>query len=343
MTLMKDAMLVTLAPLELAMRLDTIAGQLTGLTNMQEVKEIRDKSEAIRVYLRQQKGCQEAQNAAAILSLRAQRRLGQLNEVQEKADGGDAARTRFHDGSELKTPPTYADLGIAMTTAHRWRTIASIPEAAFEARIAEAKETAEEITTANMITFARGIEKREEHATKIAQPLPIGTYRCIVIDPPWPMERIEREVRPNQPDVLDYPTMSLDEIGTLPIGRMAAEDGAHIYLWTTQKFLPAAFGLFEKWGVRYECLLTWLKPGGMTPYSWQYNTEHCLFGHIGKSPLERMGLKIGFDAPRTGHSIKPDRFYEMVREASPEPRLEMFARASRKGFDAWGNEGINDV
>jgi hypothetical protein len=29
--------------------------------------------------------------------------------------------------------------------------------------------------------------------------LPAAEYNCIVIDPPWPMKKIEREVRPNHP------------------------------------------------------------------------------------------------------------------------------------------------
>ena len=45
---------------------------------------------------------------------------------------------------------------------------------------------------------------------------PIGTYRTIVIDPPWPVEKIEREERPRQTRELDYPTMTLEEIGQPP-------------------------------------------------------------------------------------------------------------------------------
>ena len=33
-----------------------------------------------------------------------------------------------------------------------------------------------------------------------------------------------------------------------------------------------------------------------------------------------------------------DEFYALVREASPGPRLEMFAREERDGFTTWGNE-----
>ncbi len=40
---------------------------------------------------------------------------------------------------------------------------------------------------------------------------PEGTYSTIVIDPPWPMEKIEREVRPKQ-TAFDYPVMSEDQI-----------------------------------------------------------------------------------------------------------------------------------
>jgi len=171
-------------------------------------------------------------------------------------------------------------------------------------------------------------------------PLPTGTYRCIVIDPPWPIEKIEREARPNQSSALDYPTMTLEEIEALPIADMASLEGCHVYLWVTQKFLREGFRLFEAWGVRYQCLMTWVKPTGMTPYSWMYNTEHILFGRVGSLPLERMGLKLSLDAPATGHSVKPAAFYERVSEASPPPRIELFARSPRPGFDGWGNESL---
>ena len=84
--------------------------------------------------------------------------------------------------------------------------------------------------------------------------------------------------------------------------------------------------------------MTWVKPTGMTPFSWMYNTEHVLFGPIGNLKLARMGLKLSFEAPATEHSEKPEVFYERVRQASPNPRLDMFARVTHNGFDAWGDE-----
>lgn len=182
------------------------------------------------------------------------------------------------------------------------------------------------------------VKAREEIPAPVEiPPFPEGRYRCIVIDPPWPMKKIERDVRPAQGIALDYPTMSLDEITALPIADLADPDGCHIYLWTTHRFLPVALGIFNDWGAKYQCLMTWVKNVGFTPYSWMYSTEHVLFGRIGTLDLLKKGLRLDFEAKVKGHSVKPDIFYKRVIEASPSPRLEMFARRSkREGFDVWG-------
>jgi N6-adenosine-specific RNA methylase IME4 len=51
--------------------------------------------------------------------------------------------------------------------------------------------------------------------------VPDGTYHTIVIDPPWRMEKIEREVRPNQVG-FDYPTMDEEQLAAFPLPDMAA-------------------------------------------------------------------------------------------------------------------------
>ncbi len=187
-----------------------------------------------------------------------------------------------------------------------------------------------------VVTLVDALQKKPDPIDPIA--FPEGKFRAIVIDPPWPMEKIRLEVRACSSDYLDYPTMTLDEIAEIPVPKLANEAGCHVYLWTTQKFLPTALDIFKGWGVNYQCLFTWLKPGGFTPFSWQYNTEHVLFGRVGNLPLTRFGLKIGFREKGREHTRKPESFYEMVKQGSPEPRLELFARQPREGFEVWGNE-----
>src|SRR5262249_62356600 len=43
--------------------------------------------------------------------------------------------------------------------------------------------------------------------------------------------------------------------------------------------------------------------------------------------------------PRREHSRKPDQAYELIEAMYPElPKIELFAREARSGWDAWGNE-----
>jgi len=181
------------------------------------------------------------------------------------------------------------------------------------------------------------IKATAKKAQIASMPLPDKQFRTIVIDPPWPMEKILRDERPNQTD-FDYPVMTIEQIKKLPISKMAIHDGCHVYLWTTQRFLPTAFEVFGVWGVNYQCLMTWVKNVGFTPFSWMYSTEHILFGRIGDLQLLKLGMRLDLTAKVREHSRKPDEFYDVVRQVSPEPRIDMFSREKRDGFEPWGNE-----
>jgi N6-adenosine-specific RNA methylase IME4 len=144
--------------------------------------------------------------------------------------------------------------------------------------------------------------------------------------------------------------MDNDAIAALPIHEMASEQ-AHLYLWTTNPHIfgtglrgrskgPSPIEMVKGWGFTYMTLLTWHKQGapGMGWY-FRGDTEHVLFGVRGKLgiPAARR-VSNHFQAPKRRHSEKPDRFYEIVEGVSPAPRLDMFARRQRSGWDVWGNE-----
>lgn len=63
---------------------------------------------------------------------------------------------------------------------------------------------------------------KKEDAAGTAQPLPPDRYRTIVCDLPWPMEKVLREVRPNQLD-FDYPARRSGCASTAVTGREACK------------------------------------------------------------------------------------------------------------------------
>lgn len=132
--------------------------------------------------------------------------------------------------------------------------------------------------------------KRSGNRSVVASVAQVDTlesvFSTIVIDPPWDWgdegdgDQFGR-ARP------DYATMSIDQIGNLPVARLAAAD-AHLYLWTTNRSMPKAFTLMERWGFRYITAITWAKTSfGLGNY-FRGQTEHILFGVRGSLPLSSM-------------------------------------------------------
>jgi N6-adenosine-specific RNA methylase IME4 len=185
-------------------------------------------------------------------------------------------------------------------------------------------------------------------------------YATIVADPPWSYkegwpvgsemsqtatfaERRGLEWQRNQRTPLKYDTLSVPEIAALPVAELAEND-AHLYLWTTNRYLADAFNVLQAWGFRYSQTLVWAKtpmgkgPGGI----WAQNTEYVLFGRRGSLKCLQRFDSCWFNWKRQGkaHSRKPDAFIDMVEQASPGPYVELFARRARFGWDYWGDQSL---
>lgn len=322
-------------------RFDAARVALAEARSIDEVKAIRDKAEALRLYVRQAGESLEMQNDIAEIKLRAERRAGELLHEQELSKGGRPAENRLQRVTGF-VPPTLADLGIDKAKSHRWQAIADVPEPVFEQHIETVKARGDELTSAGVLRIAKEQkreERREENRALVESLSPIAalTFPTIVLDPPWDWgdEGDADQLGRARPV---YDTMPLAEIRALPVADLA-EPNAHIYLWITNRSLPKGFDLLDAWGFRYITTLTWCKPSiGMGNY-YRGSTEQVLFGVRGSLSLLRRDVGTWFAAPRGNrHSAKPDTFYQIVETCSPGPWLEMFARSQRPGWQAWGAE-----
>jgi N6-adenosine-specific RNA methylase IME4 len=149
-------------------------------------------------------------------------------------------------------------------------------------------------------------------------------YPTVIVDPPWAYDnRATRNAAAKQ-----YPTLTTTQLRNYPID---AAPNAHLYLWATTTFLPAAFELVNAWQFTYKTCLTWCKPQmGLGNY-FRVNTEHVLFATRGKLPTLCNDQPTWFVADRRQHSAKPEAFYDLVERCSPGPYLEHFARRRRLG------------
>lgn len=124
-----------------------------------EVKDIRDKAEAMAAYARQAKDSELIQYATEI-KVRAERRCGEL--LARTAETGERA-TRSSGGANVPTvsndstpkPPTLADMGLTRDESSRYQQLAAMPDEHFETAVATAKATAGEVTTAFMLREAK--------------------------------------------------------------------------------------------------------------------------------------------------------------------------------------------
>jgi len=169
-------------------------------------------------------------------------------------------------------------------------------------------------------------------------------YQIIYADPPWPVRKIIRKVRPNQV-AMDYPTMEMYDIKKLG-GKIAPyyADNCVLFLWTTHGFLYKAFEVMTRWGFKYQRTITWDKQNGMCLFGFHHRTEFCLFGYRGKIEMypRRKAIPTIWVEKSLRHSQKPDGFRKAI-EVFGQDRIELFARQKTEGWDVWGNEVESDI
>src|SRR5690606_14895132 len=135
-----------------------------------------------------------------------------------------------------------------------------------------------------------------------------------------------------------YPPMELDAICALTV---PATEDAILFLWVTSPKLEEGIAVVNAWGFTYRTCMVWVKDKiGMGYYARQKHELLliCTRGNM-PTPLPRHRPESVIEAPRGKHSAKPAEFYELIEAMYPElPKMELFCRSPRDGWEVWGNQ-----
>lgn len=181
-------------------------------------------------------------------------------------------------------------------------------------------------------------------------------YKIIMSDPPWRFQVWDRVSGTERAPDFHYDTMEDQDLTLLPVKEWVDKD-AVLIMWVYDPHYPFAFELAKAWGfdTYVTVLFRWLKSanGQLRMFDTGERLNYGLGYHTRGGGCEEAWLfKRGKGLKVLNHSIRKE-FYSNVREHSRKPdevpgwiidlygdvpRLDMFTRTRREGWDAFGNE-----
>lgn len=192
----------------------------------------------------------------------------------------------------------------------------------------------------------------------IGEPWPFGdskplTYDVICADPPW-LFKLRSAAGEYKSPQRHYKCMTVDEICALPVHELGRGD-CLLMLWSTWPMVATGehVRVMKAWGFRPVTGGSWTKRtvNGKAAFGGGYvvrsASEPFFFGTMGspqyannlRGLIEAEGM-TEIDAVRREHSRKPDEQYDYLERLVPRGArfLELFSRATRPGWDSWGDE-----
>lgn len=237
---------------------------------------LRNKAEAIRYAAQQAKLRLDISNAASEGKLRAERKVGEMLKGLERDKHAGPGRGIKKPNSSLENGfseyrQVLEENDIAPTTAHRWQTVASVPDPIFERHVAETKSAGKELTTASILDVAK--RQRKQERTIPPSDLPPhgelytilhGDFRTadvddecadwIITDPPYPAQYL-----PLYSDLSCFAARVL-------------KPGGSLIVMSGQSYLPEIINRLSE-HMDYHWCLSYLTPGGQAPHLFQKNVN----------------------------------------------------------------------
>ena len=175
--------------------------------------------------------------------------------------------------------------------------------------------------------------------------LPDEKYSIIYADPPWDYKGQLQHAGPNSQDTggaeKHYPTITVTELKTWPVQKLAKPD-CLLFMWATSPHLDQAIELGKAWGFSWATVaFVWDKQRSNPGFYTLSECELCLVFKKGRIPQPRglRNIRQLISVKRTNHSAKPEEVRQSIEKMFPnQNKIELFARSTSTGWDAWGLE-----
>lgn len=172
--------------------------------------------------------------------------------------------------------------------------------------------------------------------------IPNFRYCLIVADPPWSYANWSKSGEHKNASA-KYDCMGLEAIKTMQVGHLAAKDCV-LWLWATNPLLDQAFDVMRAWGFQFKTAGHWSKKTATgkqafgTGYLLRCAGEPFLIGTMGR-PNTSKSVRSVIEGPVREHSRKPEEAFRAAEQLCGDvPRIELFSRQERPGWDVFGNE-----
>lgn len=229
------------------------------------------------------------------------------------------------------------------------------------------RATAGEKVSAKIAIKKEQRESREKVLAARQHALPTKKYGLIYVDIPRHFNVHSDETGLDRAPENHYPTMSFEETLRLPVGDIAAEDCIMVF-WSTAASLIDDLEILAEWGFvtfrpritngklvrnadgsladpieggRYCSMQVWDKVKMGLGYWFRDRHEFIIVAARGKVVPPSHGTQDQslFSEPKGRHSAKPEHVAAMIERLWPSlPKIELFARRAREGWDSWGYE-----
>ncbi len=169
-------------------------------------------------------------------------------------------------------------------------------------------------------------------------------YQIIYADPPWSFNNKNTGGSMISGASAKYNTMTLAQMKEMELD---TDDNCILFMWWVGSQPQEALDLCKAWGFTLKTMtgFVWVKKTklwkmffGMGFWT-RAGSECCLIATKGKVKPISHSIRSVIEAVNEQHSKKPNIFADKIVELCGDlPRIELFARDRKKGWDALGDE-----